>query len=60
MNILLLFEGCHHSHIFIGMEFIRTNNLKAAINSFNEALAISDADPAIYNELGVVYFKLKE
>ena len=59
-SCLRLFPGCHHSHIFIGMEFIRTNNLKSAINSFNEALNISDTDPAIYNEIGVVYFKLKE
>jgi len=42
------------------MEFIRTNNLKAALNSFNEAILISDSDPEIYNEIGVVYYKLKE
>jgi len=41
------------------MEFIRTNNLKTALVSFQDALMISNKDPLVYNEIGVVFYKQK-
>ena len=52
-----LFPGCHLASLFIGMEYLRTNNLKTALLSFNEAKKISDTDPLVFNEIGVVYYK---
>ena len=39
------------------MEFVRTNNLKTALIAFQNALQLSQNDPLIYNEIGVVYYK---
>ena len=39
------------------MEYLRTNNLKTAMLSFQYAKDINNNDPLIYNELGVIYFK---
>jgi len=50
-----LFPGCHYSHLYIGMEYLRTNNLKTAILSFQQAKEINENDPLIYNEIGVIY-----
>ena len=41
----------------MGMEYLRTNNLKTAHLSFKQAEEINSHDPLIYNELGVIYFK---
>ena len=41
------------------MEFIRTNNLKTALVAFQDALMISNKDPLVYNEIGVVFYKQK-
>ncbi len=54
-----LFPGCYIANLCIGMEYLRTNNLKTAILSFQEALKIYDKDPAIYNEIGVIQYKSK-
>ena len=54
---LRLFPGCHYSNLYIGMEFVRTNNLKTALVAFQNALQLSQNDPLIYNEIGVVYYK---
>ena len=54
---LRLFPGCHYSNLYIGMEFVRTNNLKTALVAFQNALKLSQNDPLIYNEIGVVYYK---
>ena len=54
---LRLFPGCHYSNLYIGMEFVRTNNLKTALIAFQNALQLSQNDPLIYNERGVVYYK---
>ena len=54
---LRLFPGCHYSNLYIGMEFVRTNNLKTALIAFQNALQLSQNDPLIYNEIGVVYYK---
>ena len=54
---LRLFPGCHYSNLYIGIEFVRTNNLKTALIAFQNALQLSQNDPLIYNEIGVVYYK---
>lgn len=41
------------------MEYLRTNNLKTALLSFQYAKDINNNDPLIYNEMGVIYFKQK-
>ena len=57
---LRLFPGCHYSNLYIGMEFIRTNNFKTAFITFQNALLLSVNDPLIYNEFGVVYYKQRQ
>ena len=42
-----LFPGCHLASLFIGMEYLRTNNLKTALLSFQEARKICDNDPLV-------------
>jgi anaphase-promoting complex subunit 6 len=56
---LRLFPGCHYANLYIGMEFIRTNNLKTALVAFQDSLMISNCDPLVYNEIGVVFYKQK-
>ena len=56
---LRLFPGCHYANLYIGMEFIRTNNLKTALTAFQDSLMISVKDPLVYNEIGVVFYKQK-
>lgn len=56
---LRLFPGCHYSNLYIGMEFIRTNNFKTASATFQNALLLSINDPLVYNEIGVVHYKQK-
>jgi anaphase-promoting complex subunit 6 len=36
-TIARLFPGSSHAHMYMGMEYIRTNNLKTAILSLNKA-----------------------
>ena len=57
---LRLFPGCHFSNLYIGMEFIRTNNFKTAFNIFQNALLLNKNDPLVFNEIGVVNFKQKK
>eukprot|EP01016_Furgasonia_blochmanni_P003157 TRINITY_DN11235_c0_g1_i11.p1 TRINITY_DN11235_c0_g1~~TRINITY_DN11235_c0_g1_i11.p1 ORF type:complete len:360 (+),score=71.33 TRINITY_DN11235_c0_g1_i11:865-1944(+) len=52
-----LFPGCYSAQLYIGMEYLRTNNLKTAILSFQHARDINPNDPLIYNEIGIIYFK---
>ncbi len=54
-----LFPGCHLANLFIGMEYLRTNNLKTALLSFQESKKICDSDPLVFNEIGVVFYKQK-
>jgi anaphase-promoting complex subunit 6 len=52
-----LFPGCHKAQLFIGMEYLRTNNLKTALMSFKDAQRINEQDPLVFNEIAVVYYK---
>ena len=58
-TISRLFPGCYQSHLYMGMEYLRTNNLKTAVLSFHHAKEINSSDPLIYNEIGVIYYKQK-
>jgi len=51
-----LFPGCHHAPLYIGIEYLRTNNLKTALMSFRDAERINPSDPMVYNEIGVVFY----
>ncbi|RWR89208.1 anaphase-promoting complex subunit 6 [Cinnamomum micranthum f. kanehirae] len=54
-----LFPGCHLSTLYIGMEYMRTHNLKLAEQFFMQAKTICPSDPLVYNELGVVAYHMK-
>jgi anaphase-promoting complex subunit 6 len=54
-----LFPGCHNAHLYLGMEYIRTNNIKTAFAAFQEAISLCNKDPLVYNEIGVIFFKQK-
>jgi anaphase-promoting complex subunit 6 len=41
----------------MGMEYLRTNNLKTAVYAFKQAQEINPNDPYIFNELAVIYQK---
>jgi anaphase-promoting complex subunit 6 len=43
----------------MGMEYLRTNNLKTATISLTKAREINSSDPLIHSELGVIYYKQK-
>lgn len=58
-TIARLFPGSSHAHMYMGMEYIRTNNLKTAILSLNKAKELNPDDPLIYSELGVICYKQK-
>ena len=49
-----LFQGSHLPLTFIGMEYLRTNNLPLAKHFLEGARTLCPSDPAVSNELGVV------
>lgn len=55
-----LFPGSHLPLLYIGMEYLRTNNLVQAQEYIRQAADICPTDPLIFNELGTVYYKQKE
>jgi anaphase-promoting complex subunit 6 len=59
-TISRLFPGCYSAHLYMGMEYLRTNNLKTSLLSLHYAKEINSNDPLIYNEIGVIYYKQKE
>lgn len=58
-TIVRLFPGCAQAHLYMGMEYLRTNNLKTATLSLIKAKEINPSDPLIYSELGVINYKQK-
>jgi anaphase-promoting complex subunit 6 len=48
-TISRLFPGCNLAHLYSGMEYLRTNNLKSAALAFAQAKDISSDDPLIFN-----------
>ena len=59
-TIVRLFPGCAQAHLYMGMEYLRTNNLKTATLSLRKALEINPTDPLIYSEMGVISYKQKK
>lgn len=55
-----LMSGCHLPLLFIGMEYVVTNNPGMAQQYFTQAYAISDQDPSVLHELGVIAFKTSQ
>jgi anaphase-promoting complex subunit 6 len=55
-----LFPGSHIPMLCTGMEYLRTNNMSLSQTYFNQALKMCAKDPLVYNELGVVHYKLGE
>jgi anaphase-promoting complex subunit 6 len=54
-----LFTGCHNANLYLGMEYIRINNIKTAFVTFQEAISLCNKDPLVFNKIGVVFFKQK-
>lgn len=59
-SCLKLFPNSHLPHVYIGMEYLRINNLKTAAISFNHAKKIAGDNPMIYNEIGCIFLKQKK
>jgi len=53
-----LFPGSHLPLVCIGMEYVRTQNLPLAQLYFERAKHICLYDPLIYNELGIIAYKM--
>ena len=54
-----IFPGSAKPHLYIGMEYLRVNNLGTALMSLKEAKRKKNNDPFVLNEIGVVFFKQK-
>jgi hypothetical protein len=52
-----LMSGCHLPLLYIGMEYVATNNVAMAQQHFTQAHSIAACDPAVLHELGVVAFR---
>lgn len=52
-----LFPGSARPHLYIGMEYLRVNNLGTALMSLKEAKRKEGQDPYILNEIGVTLFR---
>ena len=55
-----LFPGCYFASLYMGMEYLRTKNLRTALLSFELAKQVNDADPIVWNEIGVVLYKKQD
>ena len=42
-----LFPGCYFASLYMGMEYLRTKNLRTALLSFELAKQVNDADPIV-------------
>uniref|UniRef100_W5M4B4 Cell division cycle 16 homolog (S. cerevisiae) n=1 Tax=Lepisosteus oculatus TaxID=7918 RepID=W5M4B4_LEPOC len=52
-----LMKGCHLPMLYIGLEYVLTNNSKLAEKFFSQALSIAPEDPFVMHEVGVVAFQ---
>jgi len=57
---LRLFTGSHLPLLYMGMEYLRNNNLVQAKRQFEQARAICGTDPLVLNEIGVALYKEKK
>jgi anaphase-promoting complex subunit 6 len=51
-----IFQGSHYPVIYIGMEYLKTNNVDLASQFFHEANLMCPTDPLVHNETGVVLY----
>ncbi|BFZ62290.1 anaphase-promoting complex subunit Cut9 [Saitoella coloradoensis] len=51
-----LFQGTHLPPLFLGMEYLRLDNIPLAAEYFRSAHGMCDSDPLLLNELGVVAY----
>ena len=51
------FPNSHLPHLYLGMEYSRTNSLNTALLSMRQAQQIIGADPVVLNEIGCIYLK---
>lgn len=49
--------GSHLPWLYIGMEYLRTNNLNLAQQFFERTRLVCSTDPLVCNELGVVAYR---
>lgn len=56
-NGVYLFPGSHIFNLYLGMEYIKSNNLKYALLCLERAMDTSSKVPLIYNEIGAIYYK---
>lgn len=54
------FPNSHLPHLYMGMEYLRINNLKTGLLSMKQAKDLVGPDPIVYNEIGCVYLKEKQ
>jgi anaphase-promoting complex subunit 6 len=47
-------------HLYIGLEYTLSNNLKLAERFYQQALSIEWDDPFVLHELGVIWFKAQK
>lgn len=59
-TVARLFPGCHLANLYMGMEYLRTKNLRTALLSFELAKKVNANDPIVWNEIGVVLYKKQE
>lgn len=52
-----LFPASHLPLLYMGMEYLRTNNLSLAYHFLLAAKDLCCTDPLLHNELGVVLFR---
>ncbi|XXQ37036.1 Tetratricopeptide repeat [Plasmodiophora brassicae] len=52
-----LFKGSHVPLLCLGIEFMRTNNLKGAMSLFEQSLNACPTDPMVYNEIAVAHYR---
>lgn len=52
-----LFEGSHLPWLYIGMEYLRTNNLNLAEQFLQRTQQVCSTDPLVCNEFGVIAFR---
>lgn len=48
----------HLPNLYMGMEYVRTNNTALAHHFLRAAQELCNTDPLLYNELGVVLFRM--
>jgi anaphase-promoting complex subunit 6 len=52
-----LSPSSHVPLLYIGMEYLRTNNLSLAQHFLRAACQLCASDPLLYNEMGVAYYR---